>query len=204
MSTQPDQALRTLRETLRSPSLDIESFIDHVTDALDALYPSSGSSKSASYDGGVLKALDRHLPSIQTTIVTQALPHFTLVLNQHQQELVRQLFVPEKEVHELKTRRAVARNAYVTLSGLMTSKGSALNSSVRDFLVVTLEQLVRTYTLEDLYWSVWARGDGPVSSLQWDEVIGVLVGLPGRVANTIGRWRADGWKGDVPASLRPR
>ena len=74
---------------------------------------------------------------------------------------------------------------------------------------MAIEQVVR-YSVSDIYWAVWSthgeEGSKEASNreLIWEEAVGALVGLPSKVANAVGRWKGEGWTGDIPDRLVSR
>jgi telomere length regulation protein len=78
-----------------------------------------------------------------------------------------------------------------------------------------LAAVVDTYSIDDLYWAIWGaqtqvetsssgeKSDG-VRTLRWEETVKALVGVPAKAANAVGRWKQEGWSGDVSKSLQPR
>jgi telomere length regulation protein len=81
----------------------------------------------------------------------------------------------------------------------------------RDHTLSILGRLAITHGIDDLYWSTWREGneaegskDGGMRSLKWEEVVKAVTSLPAKVANAVGRWSSEGWKGFSPDELLPK
>jgi len=151
---------------------------------------------------------------LQILLITSTLPTFLPVLDGKQRKLVENFFIPQKDAAKstLPIRRAIALNTYLTTGSLLsTSKKDTPSPSIpiptREFVLGLAEQVVKVYSIDDLYWAVYSASseyrDG-VQTLLWEDAVKVAVGIPGKVANAVGRWRQDGWNGDIPAGLYPR
>jgi hypothetical protein len=202
MSSDPSHAYKTLRDALREPIQDVQTLIELVKPVNDRfLDPSSSeSSKSISAE---LKVIKRFLPSIHSLLLGTVLPNYHHLLDDEQTSFLRQLFVPPKRNENVAVFRAINLTSYLSLPPLLTQQAN-LPVASRGFL---LETLARLDSIDGLYWAVWssANDDTPASkSLLWDEAIKSCLTLPSKAANAVGRWRNDGWQGDLPDTLTPK
>lgn len=221
MSSDPSTALRDLRDTLRQPLSSTEaltSALSLVLSPLD-LHPTSVPPSSAS--AAAVAAIQRYLPTIQLSLLTDHLPTFLHALGEDDLLVVERFFCPPKSatLGALRVGRTIAGVSYTTLPSLLSSKSAggagstALPAQSRDHLLSSLDKLAATYGIDDLYWSIWASGgesqaesskDGGLRALRWEEAVKAVTSLPARVANAAGRWGEEGWKGIAPAALASR
>lgn len=214
MSEDAAAVLRDLKEALRQPITDTETLISQLSLALSALHlhPTSIPPEQVSLSTSV--AIQRYLPSIQISLLAQVLPTFVHALDRKELDLVDRFFCPPKtnELGCLRLGRTIASVTYATVPSLLSvSAGQpSLPAPCRDYAVRLLDRLT-AYGVDDLYWSIWttdaaAEGskDGALRSLKWEEAIKAITSLPAKVANAVGRWKSEAWKGDVPATLVPR
>lgn len=215
MASEGPKALRELRDTLRTPIPDLDTFVFLLSSTLQALELDHTSVASGDLPPGeVLRAIQRYLPSIQVQLLTTAIPTFLHALDGPKNTLLETLFVPLRQPDGLTTRRAIALTSYLTLPTLLSSNNpsqSALPLQSREFILSTLQTLAESYSIDELYWSVFSTTSGGSEgkkegwrTLPWEEAVKSVVGLPGKTANAVGRWKGDGWKGDVPVGLIPR
>jgi telomere length regulation protein len=215
MAMSPSEVLKELRDTLRTPASlpDSDTFLYHLSTTLQALHIHPTSIAPEHIPKDVLKGISRYLSSVQIALVT-TLPNFLHLLDERQTETVKGLFVPRKKAERsvLPIKRAIALNTYLTINSLLSSNtsdklGHGVPISLRDFVLKTAEHLVKEYSIDEMYWAVWSTSSGlggGMQTLQWEDTVKAIIGLPGKVANAVGRWKADGWSGDVPAGLIPR
>ena len=209
----PSEPLKDLRDALRTPIPDIDTFTFLLSSTLRSLslHPTSAP------PGNVIsvKSLTRYLPNIQISLLSTHLPTFLPSLDPKRTDLLWRYFVPPRNPHPniLTMSRAVASTTYLTLTPYLIPCGPGkptLPVQSREFLISTLERLVTDYSVDDLYWMVFSSKDNGESSREagirewnWEEMVNNMVGLPAKVANAIGRWKSDGWSGDVPNGLIP-
>jgi len=209
----PSQALQHLRDTLRTTQPDIETLIDLLSTCLHDIYNDAGPSTSSSEPAR--KALQRFLPSIQIHILTNTVPNYLHTLDDSQVEVLRSFFVPEREAAGIRISRWIALTSYLTLppffnAPLTTASIPDLPIPSRTFLLGTLERLSGEYGIDELYWAVWSgveekeKGRLGPEELIWEEATRSLVGVPAKAANAVGRWKSDGWIGDIQEKLVPR
>jgi telomere length regulation protein len=190
-------ALRHCRDTLRTPIPDVETFTSLLDSTMIALHPETTSPDH-------LKAINRFLPGIQTSLLTLVIPTFLAALDEPQQLQLSTYFCPSSGPPAV--RRAVASTSYLTLPFLLSPTPPAvpLPPQSRSYILATLEAL-GTYGIDQVYWAVWASGTSEgVRTLQWEETVRALVGVPAKVANAVGRWKTERWAGDIPEGLVPR
>ena len=209
-------AFQGLRDALRTPIADTDSFVFLLSSTLKALSLHPSSVPPARASSTDLKAIRRFLPTIQVSLLSSAVPTFVTSLDDSQRALLDTFFVPEKQVatSTLHIRRAVALSSYQTIAPLFSSKSthaSRFPAQSRSYALSVLEKLAASYSIDELYWAVWSASgpsleekDEGWQTLQWEEAVKAVVGLPGKVANAVGGWKADGWDGDIPGSLVPR
>jgi hypothetical protein len=214
----PVQALRTLRDALRTPEdiPDVETLAFHLSSTLQAIHLHHASVTPPDISLDVFKGISRYLSSIQHIIITVTVPTFVHILVENQRELLEAFFCLKKlpDQNTLPIRRAIALNTYLTLSTLLTSsktpdQRTVLPISSREFVLNVLEKVVRAYSVDDHYWTIHAEisrqgSKHGVDELQWEDAVKAMVGLPGKLANCVGKWKGDGWAGDTPDLLIPR
>ena len=201
--------LRDLRDALKSPVDDVDSLSFLLSSTLSALGLHSSSLISSSPTTNHLKSIRRYLPSIQISLLISIITTFQTALNDREQQLLRTFFVPTKDTSNLALKRNIALTAYQTFSSLFSTKSiTPLPRESREYVMDTSRQLAR-YGVSDLYWAVWSNGDGreegskeaSARDLGWEEAVSTLVGLPAKVGNAVGRWKAEGWSNDIPNEL---
>ncbi|RXK40552.1 hypothetical protein M231_02204 [Tremella mesenterica] len=206
-------ALRHLRDTLQSPIPDVDSFSFLLSSTLQSLHLHSTSVPSSTPEPSVLKAIQRFLPSVQQLLLTNAVPTFLHALDEGHRALLDILFCPAKSpsFSQLHVARRIAFISYLTLSSMLLSKSDrpSLPTLSRQYLLETLRKLSGAHGIDQLYWAVWGgqlgeKEDDISRQLQWEDTVKAIVGLPAKVANAVGRWKAEGWEGDVPIELIPR
>jgi telomere length regulation protein len=204
--------LRELRDALRSPIEDVDglSFLLSSTLSTLGLHPTSLISSAPSID--YVKSVSRYLPTIQVSLLTAIVPTFLPSLHDKDRQFLQTFFVPSKESSNLALRRNIALTSYQTLTSLLSTKSiTLLPREARNYVLETIGQLAR-YSVSDLYWAVWSTGTGgeegskeaSARELGWEEAISALVGLPAKVGNAVGRWKTEGWLGDLPEKLASR
>ena len=215
MSNDPSQALRDLRDALRQCSPDVESLYFQLSTALQAVncHPNSAPTEDIS---SIIKALDRLLESIQQILITSVLPTFLQSLDERTADLLDRFFVPPKtaQAETLTIGRTIALKSYLTLSALLSKKPDDVMVPVpsRHWTLETLQKLSDTHGIDEIYWAVWGGSsvegetskNGAMRMLQWEEAVKSILSIPGKVANAVGRWKEEGWSGDIPESLVPR
>lgn len=214
-------ALHELREAQRAPIPTVDDFTFLLSSTLDVLgiegvkkgisvSPAGGSTD------GTIKALDRSLGSVQQALLATSVPTFLYALDKSGRTLLEAFFCPPTAVDRKQAllRTHIAQSTYQTLSAqLSVRQGIApLPIESRAFVLDILNQLAGEYGLKELYNAIWSNSSVDAESskaasgrqLQWEDSIKVLVSLPAKVVNAVGRWSADGWKGDVPDALLPK
>jgi len=214
MSEDIGQDLKDLRDFLKTPIPDVETLVSHLSSALQSLGLHSTSVHQGKLNADTIRAINRYHPAVQTQLLTSVLPTFLHALDEAQIRLVSTLFVPPKSdsPQTLRTKRLIALSSYLTLPNLLSSvnKATSLPNETRGFALTTLSDLVADYGLNEVYWAIWASrptDDKVVDGrriIQWEEAVKAVVGLPGKAGNAVGRWKADGWNGDLPDRLIPR
>jgi telomere length regulation protein len=183
-------ALRELRETLRSAIPDTDTFTFSLSAALQAIHLHPTSVPPSPVPEEVLRAIDRYIPAIQISLLNQALPTFLHALDDGGRRLVKTFFCPNRDATTLPIARSVALATYQAIPPLLSSS-------------------------HDLHWAIWgAQAQAETSSsgekidgvrtLRWEETVKGLVGAPAKAANAVGRWKQEGWAGDVSQTLQPR
>lgn len=210
----PSRTLQDLRGVLRTETLGIEELIAHVSTCLDALFSSSGPSVQSIYS-----AIQRYLPSLQVQLLSQTIPHYLHALDGAQKDTLRALFAPSRQRTDPKglyISRGIALVSYLTLPGFLNAAPvTSLPIPSRLFLLEVLERL-GDYEINDLYWAVWSEmgeekgREGNRDTRQggrellWEEATRSAVAIPGKSTNAAGRWKSEGWTGDLPDRLSPK
>lgn len=203
------ESLKHLKDALRSPIETVESFIDLLSTTFRAL--GLGDSPSGTSSSDTIRPIRRYLPSIQASLLTLHLPTFLPALDVGGLEQLRGFFAPRKETNNLAFRREIALTSYLSLSPFLAAE--PITSLPRESRHYVLELLIdlQAYSITDVYWTIWSSASDSEGSkefsarqLLWEEAVSVLVGLPTKVANAVGRWTAERWGGDVPGELTPR
>lgn len=211
-------SLRDLRDACRDTSSipDVDTLVQLLSTALSDLgiHPSSRmQSTSSSLPPG--KQLDRQISTIQSALASSVYPTFCSTLDSQQLELLEAFFVPPLATAELAVRCAVALSSYHTIYSLLSSTGPGvppLPVESRPFILETASRAAQIYGIDQLYWGVFGKSsnveegskDASMRELRWEEAVKAMIGLPGRAANSVGKWKADGWNGDLPEGLLPR
>ena len=215
MGSDGPAALRELRDALKSPIEDIASFTFLLSSTLNSInlhpHPTSISVQSRKADPALTRAVTRQLPRIQVALLTTHVPTFLPSLDTRERQLLQALFVPPRQSANLALRRAIALTTYSTLGSLLSTKSiTPLPRESRSFVLELLADVTQ-YGVGDVYWAVWSLEGGSESSkeasarsLEWDSAVTALVGLPGKVGNAVGRWKAEGWTGNLPDALSPK
>jgi telomere length regulation protein len=209
----PSQALQHLRDTLRTTQPDIETLINLFSTCLDEIYNEAGPSTSSSEPAR--KALQRFLPSIQIHILTSTVPNYLHALDDSQVEVLRSFFVPQREAAGIRISRWIALTSYLTLPPFLNAPSTTasipdLPIPSRTFLLEILDRLNVEYGIDEMYWAVWSgveereKGRLGPEELIWEEVTRGLAVIPAKAANAVGRWKSDGWIGDIQERLHPR
>ena len=217
MGSESLAGLQALRDALRSPIPDVNAFVFLLSSCLQALHLHSTSVPPADDPKDLLRYIHRLLPTIQGQLLTSAIPTFEPLLDTEQRGVLRSLFVPPKDSAPttLPIRRNIAFISYGTLTAFLSTSNpqiTPLPLQSRDFVLYTLNTLAAEYGIDELYWAVWSSSssiqDGRQSdglrTLRWDEAVKVAAGVVGKVTNAVGRWKSEGWSGDLPAGLVPR
>jgi telomere length regulation protein len=210
--TTPTQALQTLRDTLRTTQLDIESLVKHLSTSLDALYQEQAGPSSSSSEP-VRKAIQRFLPSIQIHLLTQTIPNYLHALDDDQVEVVRSFFAPRRNAEGIQISRWIGLTSYLTIPPFLNANTSPstpeLPISSRLFILEILDRLVGDYGVEEVYWAIWSglgeeKGRLGPEELTWEEATRSIVGITAKAANAVGRWKGEGWIGELPERLVPK
>jgi telomere length regulation protein len=173
----PSQALQHLRDTLRTTQPDIDALINLLSTCLNENY---------------LHTLD-----------------------DSQVEVLRSFFVPQREAAGIRISRWIALTSYLTLPPFLNAPSATasipdLPIPSRTFLLEILDRLNGEYGVDEMYWAVWSgveereKGRPGPEELIWEEVTRSLVGVPAKAANAVGRWKSDGWIGDIQERLLQR
>lgn len=227
--TRPDSAYATaltaLRETLRDPSsLSPDELTFALSSTLQELHLHTTSLPPSKASPDDIKAINRYLPSIQGLLLGNIIPSFLAVLEDEDHGfLLRAFFVPPKIPQGSDVRRAVALVTYLSLPTYLSSSSSAkgkqpsatLTPQANAFILSLLETLPTSYGIDDLYWVVYgstspndnegeSSRSGGWQDLQWEQVVRSVVGLPAKVLNAIGRWKAEGKYSDLLNCLEPK
>jgi telomere length regulation protein len=216
MTEEAGTALRELLETLRSAIPDTDTFTFSLSTALQAIHLHPTSVPPSPVQEEVLRTIDRYIPAIQISLLNQALPTFLHALNDGERRLVKTFFCPNRDATSLPIARSIALATYQTIPPLLSSSHlNPLPAHSRDFALDILAAVVDTYSVDDLHWAIWGvqaeaetsssgeKSDG-LRSLRWEETVKALVGVPAKAANALGRWKQEGWSGDVSQILQPR
>lgn len=193
---------QTVKESWRTPILDLDAFLSLISSTHELISTAGGTTTGQ-------RELKRYLPSIQVQLLTVHLPTFLPTLENIALDSVRSLFAPRKSAQDIKTQRQVAFVTYRTVTPFLAAKPSIpLPVESRSFLLDVLDRLTE-YAVSDAHWTIFgSSGPNPEGSreeserqLEWEEVVGALVSLPGKVANATGRWKVAGAQLDVPRTL---
>lgn len=216
MTDTPTLALKALKETLKTPIQDAESLVESLRACLGeiGLGEDSGATETKTDLGHIRRAVQRYLPSIQVQIPSEVYPTFHHALEDSQTRLLRQFFVPERatDPKRLAIGRSIALCSYLTIpSFLNASSTPPLPAPSRLFLLDILNHLARDYGIEEMYWAVRSsesagkgkRKTGP-QELMWEEVVKNLASVPAKSANAVGRWKSEGWAGELPERLEAK
>lgn len=209
MSRDVAEALKHLRDALRTPVADVETFTDVLTTSVTSLQLDKGSSNVSTPD--VLRAIKRYLPATQLSLLSLHVPTFLPALDEIAIGFLKTLFVPLTEVDNLPVRREIALSSYLTLSSLLSTKSiSPLPRESRQYAVDLLDDLT-SYSIADIYWAIWSSSsniegskEASARELQWEDAVSAVIGLPGKLANAAGRWKSEDWTGTIPERLDPR
>jgi telomere length regulation protein len=210
--TTPTQALQTLRDTLRTTQLDIETLVNHLSTCLDALYQDQAGPSSSSSEP-VRKAIQRFLPSIQIHLLTQIIPNYLHALDDDQVEVVRSFFTPRRNTEGIQVSRWIGLTSYLTIPPFLNANTSPSTPELpipsRSFSLDILDRLVGDYGVEEVYWAVWSgageeKGRLGPEELMWEEISRSMIGVPAKAANAVGRWKGEGWIGELPERLAPK
>ncbi|WVO18553.1 hypothetical protein L204_106272 [Cryptococcus depauperatus] len=193
----PAKRFQQLKNFLRIPQPSIQDLGREVSSTLDVL--GIGDSLVKSPDGVVAQvgAIARYLPAVQQLLIQDTLPPVISVLDHATLELVLGLFVPPKVAQGIGIRRHVALVSCLTLPSYLNAPREGqptLPRNMRSFLVSVLDRLTRFYGLDDVYHAVFStkmETKEGVKRLQWEEVLKALVGIPAKVGNAVGRWKAE-------------
>lgn len=193
----PAEALKALRDALRSGIPDADEYTFQLSSTLDSLGLGPMSVPSPGGD----KAIQRYLPAVQQGLLS-TLPTFLPALDERGRRLLDTFFCPAPEASTAPTARQVALAAYLTLTAaLAPTPATPLPVEARQFVLDTLASLAQAYSIDALYWATHGRKAAP---LLWDDAVRTSTSLPAKVANAVGRWKEAGWAGDVPGPLVPR
>ncbi len=220
MGSDPLGILRELRDALRNPIPDVDSFVFLLSSTLQALdlHLSTSVASTAKLSEAV-KGIYRLVPAVQILLLTSAVPTFLQSLDASQRALLTSFLVPLRNpaIPTLGVRRAIALISYQTFATILSASYSQITPLpplVHDFVLSTLGSLAAHHSIDELYWAIWssstcvrkeqASKDDGLRNLQWEEAVKASVGIPAKVANAVGRWKAEGWIGDVPEGLVPR
>lgn len=213
MTDAPSSALKALRDNLREQVADVGSLIDLLQACLTALgLRGDGPDVEPS---STKNAIQRYLPSIQIHLLTDTLPNFIHALDEDQLAIVKTLFVPAKAAgkHRLKISRWIALTTTLTLPPFLNAAQTpVLPIPSRGFMLDILSRMTTQYGIDQLYWAVWSesseargsRGKAGAEQLMWEEAVKSIVSVPAKCANAVGRWKSEGWPGEVPTALEPR
>ena len=214
MSSDASSALKELRDALRGTIPDTDSFVFLLSAALQSVHLHPTSIPPSSIDSEALKALRRFLPIVQSLLISNAIPTFLPALDQKQRDLLDRFFCPPKPTtvtsSHLNLVRTVALQSYLTLSELLSSQSKqGVTPNAREYVLKIVARLAGEYSIDQLYWAVWGSAEGVredrgANELAWEDVMKAACGLPSKVANAVGRWKAEGWDGEVPEALVPR
>ncbi|WWD19666.1 hypothetical protein CI109_104128 [Kwoniella shandongensis] len=207
----PTEALKSLRAILRTANLSLDDLSFHLSSTTSALYIHPTSIPPTHIPQSDIQAIGRYLPSIQAQILSDIVPTFLGALDSSSEASLRNLFVPSKSVDTLSVRRAIALTSYLNLPTYLNNPspndGQALPTTSRSFLLLILEGLTKEYGIDDLYYATFTasneKGEG-LKTLQWEDSVRSVVGIPAKAANAVGRWKSDGANDDLPEGLIPK
>lgn len=197
----PMATWQEIKEAWRVPLPDLDAF-DSLLESTYELLDLDGDPALAPGQRDV----KRYLPSVQISLLTIQLPTFLPVLDRGSRDRVKSIYAPEKTSRGLSRRRQVALTTCRTLPIFFTSKPPVpLPRQVREFALEVMAALVR-YRVDDVYWAVYATDQafsesskqGSARSLDWEDAVGALVGVPAKVSNATGRWKTEGMEWEAP------
>ena len=210
MAQAAEDPLKSLKAALQDQIPDLDTFAFTLSTTLSSLnlHPTSVPSSPSRE---ALKSVARYLPSVQIELLKSAVPTFLHALDEAQRGLLRTYFVPTKRAETITLDRVIAQQTYSTLSSFLRSNEvTPLPRESREYLLELLVDLLKYgYGINDAYWAVWSSAgssakEGSAQELKWEESVGVMVGIPSKVANAVGKWKSQGWGGDVPDQLVPK
>ncbi|KAK6909381.1 hypothetical protein I203_103398 [Kwoniella mangroviensis CBS 8507] len=207
-------ALKTLRDTLRNPnSLSPDDLAFQLSSTLQSLHIHPTSIVPDLISSEDLRSITRYLPSVQDLLLNQIVPTFYDTLNSQDRQNLKSFFVPAKVPDGLQIRRNIALCSYTTLPTYFNTPKPGQNALIkpaRKFLLDILGELVSIYSIDDLYHAIYSQDskgkskEDATKSLQWEEAIRSCVGLPAKVGNAVGGWKAEGGLVDVQKALEAR
>ncbi|ORX40562.1 telomere length regulation protein-domain-containing protein [Kockovaella imperatae] len=221
------QSLKDLRNALRDATseLDIDSFTFLLSSTLQnlSLHPTSVPPQNVS---NTLKAIERYLGSVQHSLLTVALPTYLSALDVGARSLLDRFFVPPKIANpsSLALGRAIALVSYSSLLALVApvissnkERTTALPAQSREYVLHLLDVLGAEYGIDQLYWAIWgdtttsdhnvsaeSSKSGNIKMHKWEETVRTAISIPAKVANAWGKWKSEGWAGDIPQGLVTR
>lgn len=218
MTDKSSRALKALREELRTSIPDVESLVESLERCLRDLGLGDNTGSDVDLDQ-VRMAIQRYLPSIQIQLLSEVYPTFHHALDTHQLGLLGDFFIPNRSssLGQLTISRSIALTSYLTIPPFLNASHTpSLPAPSRTFALDMLSHLAASYSIDEMYWAVWADGSdggqgkgkgkeraGP-QELIWEEVVRGLASIPGKSANAIGRWKSEGWSGDLPEGLETK
>lgn len=212
MSDTPTRALKALRDRLKEPIPDVESLVEILETCWTDLDLDLGLEGDKSEL--VRRGIQRYLPSIQIILLSEVYPTFQHALDDDQSRLLERFFcvpAPTGTTSVSKISRWIGLTSYLTLPPFLNASHTpSLPIPARSFILDILDQLGRSYNIDEMYHAVWTstmshdggqrKRTGP-QDLIWDEVVKSIAGVPAKSANAVGRWKAEGWIGDLPDGL---
>lgn len=193
----PAQALKGLRDSLRSGISDADEYTFQLSSTLDSIGLGPMSVPSSNNEN----AIQRYLPSVQQGLLS-TLPTFLPALDGRGRKLLDTFFCPPPSAPTAATARQVALAAYLTLTAaLAPAPPTPLPTEARELVLEMLADLAQTYGIDALYWATQGKKTSP---LLWEDAVRTSTSLPAKAANAVGRWKEGAWSGDVPPALVPR
>lgn len=193
----PAEALKGLRDSLRSGISDVDEYTFQLSSTLDSIGLGPMSVPCSAND----KAIQRYLPAVQQGLLN-TIPTFLPALDDRGRKLLDSFFCPPTSAATAPTTRQVALAAYLTITAaLAPAPPTPLPAEAREYVLETLANLSQAYSIDALYWATHGKRPSP---LLWDDAVRTSTSLPAKAANAVGRWKEGAWSGDVPAALVPR
>lgn len=204
------RVFRDAKEAFRAQHADVEALDQALQRPLQQLGLCDGVRQPRSVD--TQADIRRFWPSLQQSLLEHVVPTWLPTLQErpaclsHLQAYFYPVLPSNPSQQLLSTAIQVALSSYLTLVPFLTSPACPPQS--RQFVLSALATLSAAYPIDSMYWAIWGSQVSSRDSqaeLKWEEVIKILVGLPSKVANSVGARNQELSAGEeVPRPLFPR